>query len=64
MTVLEMSRDLESIGDIIDRNIMPLALKRIKKGITFSQEGLDEIISFHKRVVREFRYGRFGIYEQ
>jgi phosphate:Na+ symporter len=54
MTILEFSRDLESIGDIIDRNIMPLALKRIKKGITFSQEGMDEIISFHKKVLENF----------
>ncbi len=54
MTVLELSRDLESIGDIIDRNIMPLALKRIHKGITFSPEGLVEIISFHKKVIENF----------
>ncbi len=54
MTVLEISRDLESIGDILDRNIMPLALKRIKKGITFSQEGMNEIISFHGRVLENF----------
>src|SRR5574341_2276078 len=38
LAVLECSRNLESIGDIIDRNIMPLAMKRISKGITFSPE--------------------------
>lgn len=54
MAVLEISRNLENIGDIIDRNIMPLALKRISKGITFSQEGLDEIILFHKKVIENF----------
>jgi phosphate:Na+ symporter len=54
MAVLETARNLESIGDIIDRNIMPLALKRINKGITFSQEGMDEIISFHRKVVENF----------
>jgi phosphate:Na+ symporter len=54
MAVLEIARDLESIGDIIDRNVMPLALKRINKGITFSQEGMDEIIAFHKRVLENF----------
>ena len=41
MTVLEVTRDLENIGDIIDRNIMPIALKRITKGFVFSQEGMD-----------------------
>jgi phosphate:Na+ symporter len=54
MAVLETARNLESIGDIIDRNIMPLALKRSHKGITFSQEGMDEIISFHKKVAENF----------
>jgi phosphate:Na+ symporter len=54
MTVLEISRDLESIGDVIDRNIMPLALKRINKGITFSEEGLNEIISFHKKILENY----------
>jgi phosphate:Na+ symporter len=54
MAVLEIARNLESIGDIIDRNIMPLAVKRIDKGITFSQEGMDEIISFHKKIIENF----------
>ena len=54
MAVLEIARDLENIGDIVDRNIMPLAMKRINKGITFSQEGMDEIMSFHKRVIENF----------
>jgi len=52
--LLEASRDLENIGDIIDRNIMPLAIKRISKGLSFSQEGMDEIITFHKKVVDNF----------
>jgi phosphate:Na+ symporter len=54
MAVLETARNLESIGDIIDRNVLPLAMKRISKGITFSREGMDEIISFHKKVVENF----------
>jgi phosphate:Na+ symporter len=54
MTVLEMARNLESIGDIIDRNIMPLAMKRISKGFTFSQEGMEEIVSFHKKILDNF----------
>jgi phosphate:Na+ symporter len=54
MAVLEISRNLESIGDIIDRNVMPLAMKRISKGITFSREGMDEIVQFHKKVMENF----------
>jgi len=33
---------------------MPLALKRINKGISFSQEGLEEIGLYHKRVLENF----------
>jgi len=54
VAVLETSRNLENIGDIIDRNLMPLALKRINKGITFSEEGLQEITLYHKRVLENF----------
>lgn len=54
VALLEATRDLENIGDIIDRNLMPLAAKRIGKGLMFSQEGIEEIISFHKKVVENF----------
>ena len=45
---------MENIGDIVDRNIMPLALKRISKGITFSPAGLEEIVLFHRKVIENF----------
>ncbi len=54
VAVLETSRNLENIGDIIDRNLMPLAEKRINKGITFSQEGMEQINLFHKRILENF----------
>ncbi len=54
MTVLEIARNLESIGDIIDRNILPLALKRINKALIFSQEGMNEIVLFHKKTLDNF----------
>ncbi|MDH4163034.1 MAG: Na/Pi cotransporter family protein [Nitrospirota bacterium] len=54
VALLEASRDLENIGDMIDRNLMPLALKRISKGLMFSEEGMNEIIGYHKKVVENF----------
>jgi len=54
MVVLELSRDLENIGDIIDRNIMPLAIKRINKGFVFSKEGIEEISAFHKKMIENY----------
>ena len=54
MALLEASRDLENIGDIIDRNLMPLAMKRITKGLVFSQEGMNELALFHGKVAENF----------
>ncbi len=54
VALLEASRDLESIGDIIDRNIIPLALKRITKGLMFSDEGMREITDYHRKLVENF----------
>ncbi len=54
VALLEASRDLESIGDIIDRNIIPLALKRITKGLMFSEEGMREITDYHRKLVDNF----------
>ncbi len=42
--------NLEHIGDIIDNNLRELAEKKIRKGYTFSAEGLAEIRDFHGRV--------------
>jgi phosphate:Na+ symporter len=54
VVVLELSRNLEIIGDIIDNNIMRLAVKRIDNGITFSQEGMNQIVAFHRRILENF----------
>ena len=42
--------DLESIGDILDKNLMELALKKIRGRHTFSAEGWREIEAFHRRI--------------
>ncbi len=52
--LLEAGRDLENMGDIIDRNIMPLALVRIHKGLMFSQEGMAEIAQYHRKLIEHF----------
>ena len=54
VALLEATRDIENMGDIIDRNIMPMAVKRIQKGLMFSEEGMKEIILFHKRIIDNF----------
>jgi phosphate:Na+ symporter len=54
VALLSMINDLENIGDIIDKNLLELAKKKIMKGLQFSPEGLSEIIDLHQIVSRNF----------
>jgi phosphate:Na+ symporter len=53
--ILTFTTNLEHVGDIIDKNLMELATKKIKNRYTFSPEGLDEIRRFHGRVMDNMR---------
>jgi phosphate:Na+ symporter len=53
--ILAFNTNLEHIGDIIDKSLMELAHKRIKKGVHFSPEGLAELQSFHTLVANNMR---------
>ncbi len=53
--VLSFTTNLEHIGDIVDKNLMELATKRIKNRYSFSPEGLEEITEFHSKVVDNFQ---------
>jgi phosphate:Na+ symporter len=51
MEIVSFSINLEHVGDIIDKNLMDLASKKIRRGITFSKEGEADLIEFHQHVV-------------
>ena len=53
--ILTFTTNLEHVGDIIDKNLMELATKKIKNRYKFSPEGLDEIRRFHGRVMDNMR---------
>lgn len=53
--ILTFSTNLEYVGDIIDKNLMELAEKKIKKHESFSEEGMAEIENFHRIVVENMR---------
>jgi phosphate:Na+ symporter len=53
--ILSFTTNLEHIGDIVDKNLMELAGKKIKNGYTFSSEGLQEIKKFHALVMDNLR---------
>ena len=50
--ILSFTTNLEHIGDIIDKNLMELAAKKIKTRASFSPAGMSEIESFHSRVTQ------------
>ncbi len=51
MEIVSFSINLEHVGDIIDKNLMDLASKKIRRGITFSKEGETDLVEFHQQVV-------------
>jgi phosphate:Na+ symporter len=51
MQIISFAINLEHIGDIIDKNLCELALKKAKGNLQFSSEGTREIATFHKQVM-------------
>lgn len=49
--ILSFVTNLEHVGDIIDKNLMELAAKKIRNRVAFSTEGLAELKAFHARVL-------------
>ncbi len=49
--ILSFTTNLEHIGDIVDKNLMDLAARKIKKQVSFSAEGVEEIETFHTRIL-------------
>lgn len=50
MEIISFSINLEHVGDIIDKNLMDSAAKKIKRQIVFPHEGAAELALFHQEV--------------
>lgn len=55
--IMFFSDNIESIGDVIDKNLMELARKKINGGLSFSSEGLREIKALHQKVLENYEMG-------
>jgi phosphate:Na+ symporter len=55
MAIIAFAINLEHIGDIIDKNLMELAGRKIKRRYQFSIEGSKELEAFHQRVLSNLR---------
>ncbi|WP_158554811.1 Na/Pi cotransporter family protein [Methylovirgula sp. 4M-Z18] len=53
--ILAFATNLEHMGDIIDKNLMELAAKKIKNQLSFSAEGIADIRRVHAHVVSNLR---------
>jgi phosphate:Na+ symporter len=53
--ILVLDINLEHIGDIIEKNLMELAAKKIKRGLSFSSEGFAEIREMLARLNENLR---------
>lgn len=53
--ILTFNTNLEHIGDIIDKNLLELAAKKIKDGTAFSDAGLAELEAMHGEVVANLK---------
>src|SRR5581483_4945936 len=61
MEIISFTINLEHIGDIIDKNLRELAIKKIKRRYQFSAEGAAELTAFHKRIVESLQVA-FGVF--
>jgi len=57
VALLSFANELETIGDIIDKNLVELAEKKIKARVEFSKEGGEELEGFFKQVLENFEIG-------
>jgi phosphate:Na+ symporter len=55
MEIISFSINLEHIGDIIDKNLMELAQKKIKRKLIFSKQGAAELEAFHQEVLSNLK---------
>jgi phosphate:Na+ symporter len=53
--ILAFTTNLEHAGDIVEKSLMPLAAKRIKRGVSFSEESRDEIREMIERLTSNAR---------
>ncbi len=53
--ILTFATNIEQAGDIVDRNLLGLASKRLKRGLTFSPEGKADLLALADRLIANTR---------
>ncbi len=55
MEILQFATNLEHAGDIVEKNLIELAIKKMKNRLRFSDEGMAEIESLHMMLLDTLR---------
>jgi phosphate:Na+ symporter len=55
MDIIAFTTNLEHVGDIIDKNLKELAVKKIKHRLRFSTDGFSEIADLHAQVLANLK---------
>jgi len=53
--ILAFTTNLEQAGDIVERNLLSMAAKKLKRGLSFSKEGEAEILAMVNRLLTNLR---------
>ncbi len=53
--ILAFATNMEHAGDVLDNSLLPLAAKRLKRGLAFSSEGETDIAAMVDRVIANLR---------
>lgn len=61
MEIVSFTINLEHIGDIIDKGLCEVAIRKIKRRLQFSAEGTAELTGFHRRTLESLQ-AAFGIF--
>nr|WP_303649978.1 Na/Pi cotransporter family protein [Desulfobotulus pelophilus] len=62
--MISITRDLESIGDLLERNVAPLLEKKRALVNSFSDEGREELSIYHTKVLKQLRLLREALTEK
>jgi phosphate:Na+ symporter len=53
--ILTFTTNMEHAGDTVDRSLLPLAAKRLRRGLAFSREGQEELDGMMQRLLANVR---------
>ncbi|HEX3982066.1 MAG TPA: Na/Pi symporter, partial [Acidisoma sp.] len=53
--ILAFATNMEQAGDIVDKNLLGMATKKLKRGLTFSREGAAELLAMIDRLTANLR---------